>query len=221
MYPAKTINDSDNADDIALLANAPAPAETLLHSLERPAAGIGLGVNAHKTEYLCFNQTGDISTLNGSSLKLVDKFTSLGSSVLSTENDINTRLAKAWTANDSLSVIWKSDLTDKMKRSYVQAAVMSILLYGCTTWMLTKPWRKGLTATTQECCEQYWTSPRGSTSQRSSCTATYHPSRKLSELFKPNMWDTAGEVRTRSSVMNSMAEQRQDDQLEPTYSSSV
>ena len=42
-YPAKTITD---ADDIALQA------ETLLHSLERAAADIGLHVNAHKTE-LC------------------------------------------------------------------------------------------------------------------------------------------------------------------------
>ena len=29
-------------------------------------------------------------------------------------------------------------LTDKMKRSFFQAAVASILLYGCTTWTLTK-----------------------------------------------------------------------------------
>ena len=65
----------------ALLSNASAQAETLLHSLERAAVGIGLHVNAHKTEYKCFNQTGDISTLNGSSLKLVNKFTYLGSSV--------------------------------------------------------------------------------------------------------------------------------------------
>ena len=36
------------------------------------------------------------------------------------------------------SVIWKSDLTDKMKRSFFQTAVVSILLYGCTTWTLTK-----------------------------------------------------------------------------------
>ena len=55
------------------------------------------------------------------------------SSVSSTEKDIDTRLAKVWTANDRLSVIWKSDLTDKMKRSFFQAAVVSILLYGCTT----------------------------------------------------------------------------------------
>ena len=62
-YPAKTITDTDYADDIAILANTPDQTETLLHSLERVAAGIGLHVNAHKTEYLCFNQTGDISTL--------------------------------------------------------------------------------------------------------------------------------------------------------------
>ena len=67
---------------------------------------------------MCFNQRGDIYTLNGSSLKLVDKFNYLESSVSSTETDINTRLAKAWIAIDSLSVIWKSDLTNKIKRRF-------------------------------------------------------------------------------------------------------
>ena len=112
--------------------------------MERAVAGISLHVNAHKTEYMCFNQAGDISTLNGTSLKLVDKFTYLGSSVSSTEKDIDTRLTKAWTAIDKLSVIWKSDLTDKMKCSFFQAAVMSILLYGCTIWTLTKRLEKKL-----------------------------------------------------------------------------
>ena len=89
-YSAKTITDADYADDIALQANAPAQAETLLHCLERAAAGIDLHVNAYKTEYMCFNQTGDIFTPNGSALKLVDKFTYLGSSVSSTNTDIDT-----------------------------------------------------------------------------------------------------------------------------------
>ena len=71
-YPAKTITDADYADDIAILANTPAQAETLLHVLEQAAAGIGVHVNAHKTEYMYFNQTGDISILGGSSLKLVE-----------------------------------------------------------------------------------------------------------------------------------------------------
>ena len=143
-YPATTITDADNADDIAILANTPDQAETLLHSLERAAASTGLYVNAHKTEYMCYNQTGDISTLEGTSLKLVDKFTYLGSSVKSTEKDIETRLTKACTAINRLSIIWKSDLTDKMKRSFFQAAVTSILLYGCTTWTLTKRLEKKL-----------------------------------------------------------------------------
>ena len=91
-YPAKTITD---ADDIAILANTPNQAETLLHSLEEATACIGLDVNAHKTEYMCYNQTGDISTLDGTSLKLVDKFTYLGSSVSLIEKDIDTRLTKA------------------------------------------------------------------------------------------------------------------------------
>ena len=47
-------------------------------------------------------------------------------------------LAKAWTDIDRLSVIWKSDLTDKIKHSFFQAAIVSLLLYGCTTWTLTK-----------------------------------------------------------------------------------
>ena len=98
-YPAKTITDTDYANDIAILANAPAQAETLLHNLEQAAEGIGFHVNAHKTEYTCFNQIGDIFTLNGITLKLVGKFTYLGSSVSSTETDIDTRLAKTWTAS--------------------------------------------------------------------------------------------------------------------------
>ena len=101
-YPAQTITDADYADDFVLLENTPTQAETLIHSLEREAANIGLYVNANKTEYMFYNQRGDISTLNGSSLKLVDKFTYLGSSVLSTETNINTWLAKAWTANHRL-----------------------------------------------------------------------------------------------------------------------
>ena len=93
---------------------------------------------------MCYNQTGVIYTLDGTSLKLVDKFTYLGSSVSSTEKDIDTRLKKAWTAIDRLSIIWKLNLADKMKRSFFQAAVVSLLLYGCTTWTLTKRLEKKL-----------------------------------------------------------------------------
>ena len=118
-----TINKSAHTKKSGNLFNDP-------RNLERAAAGIGLSVNADKTEYTCFNQRDDISTLKSGPLKLVEKFAYLGSSVSSTATDVNTRQAKAWTVGDSLSVIWKSDPTDKIKRSFFQAAVVSILLYG-------------------------------------------------------------------------------------------
>ena len=67
-FLAQTITDTDYADDIALLANSLVQAESLLHSLKRAAKSIGLHVNADKTEYMCFNQRGDISTVNGGPL---------------------------------------------------------------------------------------------------------------------------------------------------------
>ena len=57
-------------------------------------------------------------TIKRGYLKLVDKFNYTGSNVSSTENDINTWLAKAWSSIDRLSVIDKSDLSDKIKRNF-------------------------------------------------------------------------------------------------------
>ncbi len=163
------------------------------YNTKQAAAGIGLHVNAHKTEYMCYNQTGNITTLHGASLTLVDKFTHLGSSVSSTENDIDTRLTKAWTAIDRLSIIWKSDLTDEMKRSFFQAAVVSILLYGCTTWALTKRLEKKLDGNYTRILRAIMNTP-----QDNNCAATCLLSRKLFKLDEPDMQDTAGEAGTSS-----------------------
>ena len=53
-------------------------------------------------------------------------------------------------------------------------------------------------AITQECCEQYWTSPGSNTPQGTNYTATCLPSQKLFELDEPDMQDTAGEAETSS-----------------------
>ena len=115
-YPAHSITAADYADDIALLANTLTGAKSLLHSQEQATGGIGLHVNADKTSYMYFNQNVDIYTLNGGSLKLMDKLTHLGNSVTSTK--INMWLANAWTAIDRLSIIWKSNLSDKIKHNF-------------------------------------------------------------------------------------------------------
>ena len=75
-----------------IIENSSTQAESLPHSLELAVGG--LHVNANKTEY--------ISTVNGGSLKLVEKFTYLCSCVSSTEYGIQMHLANAWTGIDWL-----------------------------------------------------------------------------------------------------------------------
>ena len=63
--------------------------------------------------------------------------------------------------------------------------------------------------------------PEGNTTESSSYTATYLPSRKLSKLDEPDTQDSTGEAGTSSYGMFSygtlhMAVQKQRDQLEPT-----
>ena len=127
-----------------LLANISTQAESLLNSPEQTSKDIHLFVNANKTEYMCFNREGAISTLNGGPLKLVDKFMYLCCSVSSTESDVNIRPRKTRTDIDWLSIIWKSNLPDEITLDNFQASVVSILLYGCTRSTLTKYIKKNL-----------------------------------------------------------------------------
>ena len=55
-YPTETITDANYPDDTALLTNTPDQAESLLHSLEKTAGGIGLSINVNKTEFMCFKK---------------------------------------------------------------------------------------------------------------------------------------------------------------------
>ena len=48
-YPEQTIRNADYVDDRVRLANTPLQTKTLLHSLERAAAGLDPNVNTHKT----------------------------------------------------------------------------------------------------------------------------------------------------------------------------
>ena len=77
---------ADCADDIALLTNTPTQYESLRQRLEQVAAGIDLHVNADKTEYIYFNQRGENLILTGGSLKVLDKFPYLRSSISSTDH---------------------------------------------------------------------------------------------------------------------------------------
>lgn len=137
-HPAKTITDVDYADDIALLSDTIQEASELLHRVEKAAREIGLYINSDKTEFISFNQKGEIRSLDDKPIKAVEEFIYLGSNIQSTERDIEIRKGKAWSALTKLDKIWKSTLSDNIKRNLFRATVESVLLYGSTTWTLTK-----------------------------------------------------------------------------------
>ena len=74
----------------------------------------------------------------------------------------------------------------------------SILLYGCTTWTLTKLLEKKLDSNYTRMLRAILNNPGSNTQLGTNYTVTYHLSRKLYKLDEPDMPDTAGEARTRS-----------------------
>ena len=133
---------------------------------------------------------------------------------------------KASTAIDKLSIILKSDLTNKMKRSFFQAAVVSILLYGCTTWTLTKQLEKKLdgnyTRILRAILNKSWR-------QHPTKHQLYGHLPPITKTIQVRQTRHAGHCwRSKDELVSDlllwtphMAEQKQDDQLEHTYSSSV
>ena len=72
---------------------------------------------------MCFKRERTISTLRGMSLKLVDKFPYLSSTISSTESDVNTREG---TDCYRRVILYGSDLIDKIKRDFFQAMAVSL-----------------------------------------------------------------------------------------------
>ena len=123
-------------------------------------------------------------------------------------------------------IIWKSDLTNKMKHSFFQAAVVSILLYGCTTWTLTKRLKKKLDGNYTRMLRAILNKSWQQHPTRHQLYGHLPPITKTIQVRRARHTETAGEARMNSSVMYSygpphMAKQKQDDQLEHTYSSYV
>ena len=130
-----------------------------------------------------------------------------------------------WTAIDRLSVIWKSDLTDKMKRSFFQAAVVSILLYGCTTPM-TKRVEKKLDGNYRRMLRTILNKPWRQHPTKQQLYGHLPPIMKSIKVRRTrhagHYWRSGDELI--SDVLQwtpHMDKQKQGDQLGPTYSSSV
>ena len=109
-----------------------------------------------------------------------------------------------------------------MKNNFFQAVIMSILLYGCTTWTLTKRLEKRLDGNYTRMLQAILNRSWGQHPTKQQLYGHLSPIK----LDEPDMQDTAGEVGTSLLGIYSygplhMAKQKQGDQLKSTYSSSV
>ena len=148
--PPVKITDLCFADDIALLANEIEQAQELITGVENEGAKIGLSINAKKTQAITYNQednTVEIKAINGDIIKKVENYKYLGSWVKSSEHDINTRKALAWSACHKLRKVWTSSLKKSMKIRLFVSTVESVLLYDSNTWTITKKIEKQLDGT--------------------------------------------------------------------------
>ena len=120
-------------------------------------------------------------------------------------------------------IVWiKSDLTDKMKRSFFQAAVVSILLYGCTTWTLTKRLEKKLDGNYIRMLRAILNKSWWQHTTRHQLYGHLPPITKTIQVRRTrhagHCWRSKDEL---ISDVLLLAGQKQDDQLEHTYSSYV
>ena len=81
-------------------------------------------------------------TVQGNDIQEVDSFTYLGANVTKDGGgsvDIRRRIALASAQFKRMTAIWKAgDINRKTKASLFKSLVLSVLLYGCETWKLTK-----------------------------------------------------------------------------------
>ena len=64
--------------------------------------------------------------------------------LLKAPSDVNIRIRNSWTAIDRLSIVRKFNFSHKIKLYFFQAVIVSVLLYGYTSWTLTKRHEKTL-----------------------------------------------------------------------------
>ena len=140
----RKLNDLAFADDIALLENSADRSQQQLDAFRINSGKVGLEINIPKTEQMRRNLPSTEPppanlTINGQKIAIVEDFKYLGSHMASAAKDVQARIGLAWVAFHKLESILKSpQLKVDFRIRLFNASCVSILLYGCETWVLTR-----------------------------------------------------------------------------------
>ena len=152
-HPAKSLNDLDFADDIALLESSISRAQAQLTKTAEAAADLGLVISAPKTEYLTVNCNPQPALqVYGGPINHVSDFRYLGSMVASGSSDLKRRKSLAWCAFWKLEQLWKSPhISNSTKVKLFNTTCVTILLYGCESWVISQDMENKINAFATSC----------------------------------------------------------------------
>jgi len=123
--------------------------------MQQNASAVGLEISIEKTVQIQLNDKSEVKThltIDGKPIAIVDEFKYLGSYIVSTEKDINNRIALAWVAFTKLKTILRSPKSHvKFKMRLFNASCLSVLLYGCESWALTIALEEKLNTFARKC----------------------------------------------------------------------
>ena len=128
------------ADDAAIVSHTHQGLQRLLDDFSKACDAFGLTISVKKTVVLAQNVTSSLPIIvNNSTLKVVDNFKYLGSTIsknLSLDCEIDVRIGKASTSVARLDKrVWtNNNLTSNTKMRVYHACILSTLLYGSETW---------------------------------------------------------------------------------------
>ena len=156
MVGSERVVDLDFADDVALLADTWVVMVGMVMRMEEVTQRFGINISAKKSEILYIGRgEGDVRMedmeLREQRMKQVEEFVYLGSVFTSDGKfvqDIERRRAGATRAFGTLRRrLWgRRDVSLKVKMKVFNTVVLPVLLYGATTWALTKTEEKRLDA---------------------------------------------------------------------------
>ena len=152
-HPAKSLNDLDFADGIALLESSISRAQAQLTKIAEAAADLGLVISAPKTEYMTVNCNSQPALqIYGDPINHASDFRNLGSMVTSGSSDLKRQKSLAWCAFWKLEQLWKSphiSITTKVKLFHTTC--VTILLYGCESWVISQDMENKINAFDTSC----------------------------------------------------------------------
>ena len=155
----RTVTNLRFADDIDGLAGREEELKSLVERLDKTSKAYGMEINAQKTK-LMTNAKGINAEIKIGEVKLetVKSFKYLGAIVTDqgSKPEVIARIAQTIATLTKLRTIWNDrNITLKSKIRLMRSLVLSIFLYACESWTLTKDLERRIQATEMRCFRRF------------------------------------------------------------------